>query len=159
MKKFLKLPVLLLLACLPMTAFVSCSDDDDTPNVDLSISVEGATVVDDVIYVVKGETLDVTSVNITNNEQGKKAMITAAAYYFDGFREGVLIVPPYGLKIPMDKDVSLGNHTMQIVCDIAAEGKALGIAALDYDVVVVKDAADIPSGKVSDKIGSTVPVK
>lgn len=158
MRNFLKLLALPLLVCLPMMTFVSCSDDDDTPDVSMSISVEGATVVDDVIYVVKGETLEVTSVNITNNEPGKKAMITAAAYYFDGFRVGVLIVPPYGLKIPMDKDVSIGKHAMQIVCDIAAEGKALGIAALDYDVVVVEDAADIPSGKVSDKIGSTVPV-
>ena len=73
MKKFLKLLVLPLLACLPMTAFVSCGDDDDTPDVDLSISIEDATVVDDVIYVVKGETLKITAVNIKNNEPGKKA--------------------------------------------------------------------------------------
>ena len=45
MKRILKLLVLPLLACLPMTAFVSCGDDDDTPDVDLSISIEGATVV------------------------------------------------------------------------------------------------------------------
>ncbi len=158
MKKILKLLVLPLLVCLPMATFVSCSDDDDLPDVSMSISVDDATVVDDVIYVVKGETLDVVSVNITNNEQGKNAMVTAAAYYFDGFRIGVVIIPPYGLKIPT-KDVALGKHAMQIVCDVAAEGKALGIAALDYDVVVVEDAADIPSGKVSDKVGSTVKVQ
>ena len=70
MKKFLKLLVLPLLACLPMTVFVSCGDDDDTPDVDLSISIEDATVVDDVIYVVKGETLEITAVNIKNNEPG-----------------------------------------------------------------------------------------
>ncbi len=159
MKRILKLLVLPLLACLPMTAFVSCGDDDNTPDVDLSISVEGATVVDDVIYVVKGETLDVVSVNITNNEQGKNAMVTGAAYYFDGIRIGVVIIPPYGMKIPMDSDVAPGKHAMQLVCDVAAEGKALGVAVLNYNVVVVEDAADIPSGNVSGNIGSTVKVK
>ena len=49
MKKILKLLVLPLLACLPMTVFVSCGDDDDTPDVELSNSIEDATVVDDVI--------------------------------------------------------------------------------------------------------------
>ena len=151
--------VLPLLACLPMTAFVSCGDDDNTPDVDLSISVEGATVVDDVIYVVKGEPLNVVSVNITNNEQGKNAMVTGATYYFDGFSIGAVIIPPYGMKIPLDSDVALGSHALQIVCDVAAEGKALGIAVINYNVVVVEDAADIPSGKVSDKVGSTVKVQ
>lgn len=159
MKKILKLMIMPLLVCLPVAMLVSCSDDDDTPDVSLSISVDGATVVDDVIYVVKGETLDIASVNIVNNEQGKNALVTSAAYYFDGFRMGVVIVPPYGMKIPMANDIALGKHSMQIVCDVAAEGKALGIAAMNYIVVVVEDASDIPSGEVSTTIGSTVNVQ
>lgn len=155
MKKILKLLVLPLLACLPMTAFVSCGDDDDTPDVDLSISIEDATVVDDVIYVVKGETLKITAVNIKNNEPGKKALITSATYFVDGVRLGTIIIPPYGFEIPFKRDAAVGGHAMQIVCDIAAEGKALGIAVLNYDVVVVEDASDIPSGKISTTIGST----
>ncbi len=153
MKKFLKLLVLPLLACLPMTVFVSCGDDDDTPDVDLSISIEDATVVDDVIYVVKGETLEITAVNIKNNEPGKKALITSATYFVDGVRLGTNIIPPYGFEIPFKRDAAVGGHAMQIVCDIAAEGKALGIAVLNYDVVVVEDASDIPSGKNKKTIG------
>lgn len=68
---------------------------------DLSISIEDATVVDDVIYVVKGETLEITAVNIKNNEPGKKALITSATYFVDGVRLGTNIIPPYGFEIPL----------------------------------------------------------
>lgn len=149
MKRILELLVLPLLVCLPVAALSSCSDDDDTPDVDLSIDVDGATIVDDVVYVVRGETMKVTSLNITNNEQGKTALITSATYFVDGFRLGSTIIPPYAFEITFDDEAALGDHALEVECAVAAEGKALGIAVLYYPVKVVESASDIPAAPAS----------
>lgn len=157
MKKFFRMMLLPLMLCLPFATITSCSDDDDLPDVNLSIEIDGGKAVGEVIYVVKGETLKITSVNITNNEQGKNALITSATYFLDGFRLGTVILPPFPYDITFEREQSVGDHNLEILCDVAAEGKALGIALISYHVKVVEDASDIPDEGVTS-IRTTVPV-
>lgn len=148
MKKFISL---FLLALPFVFGATSCNDDDDLPDVSMSISLENAKKVDGVIYVVQGDTLDVTSINIKNNEAGKNAAITEAEYYWDYIPVYTAIVPPYGLKFPTYKDegdvkgTPLGNHLLQIKMPVLAEDKEIAFAVLAYPVKVVATPEEIPT--------------
>jgi len=137
----------LLLAVLPLSSLVSCSDDDDLPDVDFSLDISGGTSVNDTIYVVRGDTLAINSVNVVNNESGKKAIITAATYYWDAFRLGTATQPPYGFSFPTGESTALGKHKIVIECPVYAVDKSPAIASLFYLVKVVADSDEIPGGE------------
>ena len=161
--------ILSLLFILPLLAvgFTSCDDDDDTPNVSMSISISNAKNIDGQIYMVSGDTLYVDSVNIKNNEEGKTALISSATYYWNGYRLGTTALYPFGFAIATTKytvneqgvatGTKPGQYLLEIETPVAAEDKALGIAVLTYVVNVVSDPSEIPSGKSSPN-ASTTPV-
>lgn len=148
MKKFISL---FLLALPFVFGATSCSDDDDLPDVSISVSLENAKKVDGVIYVVQGDTLKITSINVKNNEAGKNAAITEAEYFWDYIPLQISIIPPYGISIPTSKDegdvagTPLGNHLLQIKMPLLAEDKELATAMLVYTVKVVATPEEIPS--------------
>lgn len=134
-----------LLLALPMIMFASCDDDKNLPNVDVSITVDGGVSVDNVIYVVKGDTLKIESINVSNREEGKTAVITSASYYWDGLPAGISVTPPFGANF-VTKNMSLGKHLLQIQSPVYAVDKSVGMLYMGYNVELVEDAADIPDG-------------
>lgn len=162
MKKFISL----LLLSIPMVmGFTSCNDDDNLPDVQMSITVSGAQRIDNVIYVVRGDTLDIDSIGITNNEAGKAAAITSASYYWDYQPLGVSTLPPYGFSIvttvPTDNlpGTPLGRHLLEIQCPVLAVDKEVATSVLAYEVQVVESPDDIPSGTPSNYIMTTPTLK
>lgn len=163
MKKFLSLLFILPLLAVGVS---SCHDDDDTPDVSMSISISNAKNIDGQIYLVSGDTLYIDSVNIKNNEEGKSALISSATYYWNGFRLGTSILYPYGFAIATTKyqinnqgvatGTKPGQYLLAIEAPVAAEDKSLGLAVLTYVVNVVSDPADIPSGPSSQE-APTIP--
>lgn len=142
-----------MLLALPLAfAVTSCSDDDDLPNVTMSIDISNAQRIDNVIYVVQGDTLDINSINVVNNDSGKAAAITAATYYWDYQRLGVSMLPPYGFSIVTTAPTGdlpgtpLGKHLLEIECPLLAVDKEVATAVMVYTVQVVASAADIPAG-------------
>lgn len=134
-----------LLLALPALCFVSCSDDgEDLPDVDFSLEFEGGVDVDGAIYVVRGETLEIKSITVTNNDKDKSALITSATYYWDAFRIGISAVPPYGFNIVVSEEAPLGRHELAIECPVYAVDKSPAVANLFYKVMVVESADDIP---------------
>ena len=125
--------------------FHRCDDEKNLPDVDVSITVDGGVSVDNVIYVVKGDTLKVESINVTNREQGKTAVITSATYYWDGLPAGISVTPPFGAKF-VTKNMALGKHLLQIQSPVYAVDKSVGMLYMGYNVELVEDAADIPDG-------------
>ena len=106
-----KLLYLLILA-LPLVVMNSCDDDDDVPNVSLSATIDGATRVDNTLYVVSGETLDIESINIIDNTK-KGAVIGSASYFWDYYRLGGTIVAPYGME-NYTQDITFCKNILQI---------------------------------------------
>lgn len=155
----------LLLILLPLTAtFVSCSDDDDLPDVSLSLTISNAEALGDTIYVVQGDTLKVDAINITNNEQGKTALITHATYNFLGFAYERPFAP-FAWKYATSADVDnvdyipVGKYPLNIVVNIAAEGKSLAFAVMPYIVQIVATPDDIPAEATSglaNNLGQTL---
>lgn len=147
MKKLLAL----LFIALPLSlAYVSCSDDDDLPDVSMSITIDDAKAFADTIYIVQGDTIKIESINIKNNEQGKNALITFASYRFVNEIYSTPYIP-FAWSRPTSADptsfyyIPLGVYPLDITVDIAAEGKSLAFGVLPYMVRIVASPDDIPA--------------
>lgn len=157
-----KLFALFLLALPMVFAMTSCSDDDDLPNVSMSIDVDNAVHVGEDIYLVQGDTLKITGINITNNESGKGATIYRAQFRFANIMSYDQVVQPFQFYLPTSDNpdngdyIPVGNYPLDVYCNIAAEDKTLAIAVLSYTVCVVASADDIPSDAVSGTLPSNI---
>ncbi len=145
---------LLILAILPVmaAAFTSCDDDDDLPDVNISLTVDKGKVVDDVMYVVQGDTLQIASINVENNDNGKGAGITNVNYYWDGYYYAPSVFSPFGMTFPTSDQTPIGDHSIDITCTVLAVDKSISTAVLSYPVKVVASADDIPQVTDSPKI-------
>lgn len=133
-----------LLMVIPLfVGMASCDSDDDFPPVDITVSIEGATRVDNSLYVVQGDTLDVAAINMVDNTS-KGAVIGSATYFWDYYRVGGTIVKPYGMSFDTS-GVALGRHLLQVQISIYAVDYAPCIGYVSYNVIVVPSASDIPS--------------
>jgi hypothetical protein len=133
----------LFLLALPI-ALVSCSDDNDLPDVSFNIVVgTNNTIVDNTIYVPQGDDLSVQQLSCTNNDVNKAAVITNATYFLDGYRLGTTLVAPFTISIPTT-DLSVGKHTLSIETTVLAVDKTPAFAVVSYPVEVVASASDMP---------------
>lgn len=135
--------LLYLLLILPVISLVSCDDDKDAPKVTVSVNIEGATRVGDVLYVVQGDDLTVESIGIKSSE-GKDAIIGSATYYWDYYRFFATITKPYGVTITTS-DVPEGSHLLEAVVTVYAVDYPPCEALLSYKVQIVKSAEQIPT--------------
>lgn len=149
------------MAVLPVVAlsFASCDNDDNLPDVKFSLSVENAEIVDGTIYVVQGDTLNVTGVSVTNNEAGKPAAVTNVRYFIDGFYLGNSIFAPYPAYNLTTVDTPEGNYQLGITCTILAEDKSIAIGNIIYPIKVVAASSDIPDGPAVTTSTRTMSVK
>ncbi len=135
---------------LPVLAFTACDDDhSDLPDVDFIVDISDAVYHDGQIYVVAGETLKVTSIQVVNNVKGQNALIPYADYYWDYVRIGQSVVPPYGADIYISPDMKEAKHLLEIYAPVYAEDKSPAFSILQYTVNVVGSDADLPGDGAS----------
>ena len=160
MKKLFTLLMALPLALLSLTTTSSSDDDKDLPDVDFTLQVENAQIVDNTIYVVQGDTLKVTAIDVTAVSGSKDCGIARATYFIDGVIAYNTIFPPFGAEFPTYKadgdqpGTSIGNHTMLIEMTVLQVKKEIGIAALGYNIKVVEDESQIPTGGTTTTTGT-----
>lgn len=129
----------------PMLFAASCDDDNNLPDVDVSVEISGGERVDGAIYVVAGDILSIDAINVVNREEGKSAIITEAAYSWDYGPALFSVVPPYGASFVTNENM-VGRHLLQIQCPLLAEDKSAAMMHMSYNVMVVSDEEGIPSG-------------
>jgi hypothetical protein len=143
----------LIAMALPLVFFAtSCDDDDDLPNVEMSVAFSNCKIVDDVVFVVQGDTLTIDSVTVTNLEKGKAAAITSATYYWDAVRLGTAVVSPFRFQIATSESTPLGEHLLQIETPVLAVDKAAAVGMMNYTVMVVADSLALPGDTINDPI-------
>ncbi|MDE6491370.1 MAG: hypothetical protein K2L49_09460 [Muribaculaceae bacterium] len=135
-----------LLMALPMALFVACDNDDQLPEVSMTVDMSGGLKSDGIIYMVQGDTLSVDSIGV-ESLTGKPATLGATTYYWDTFRVGTLVVAPYSIQFDTG-DMPLGNHLLEIETGIYQVDKTPAYAVMGYKVNIVKDPTDIPSDAV-----------
>lgn len=132
-----------LLLALPLLALGSCHDEDDIPDVNVSITLDNVVVKGNVIYTVQETPLDITSISVEG--VGSRALVTSVTYFWDGIRIGWNPLAPFSATIPGNA-VSEGNHVLGISMEVAQEGKPLGFCATTYNVKAVAGTDDLPEG-------------
>lgn len=137
----------MMLAVLPIMAFAlsSCTDDDDLPDVNISLEVEDGVVSDGVIYVVQADTIDIAGIKVVNNEANKGALVTNVNYYWDGYFYAPSVFYPFGMVFPTSPNTTLGNHSIDVTCTVLAADKSISTATLSFPVRVVASEADLPT--------------
>ena len=144
MKKFLYL-----LLVLPFLGLISsCSDDKDLPNVTLQLDYKGGTLQDNVLYVVQGQTLQITALRAIPAEGTKNATITSAAYFWNGLPLGRTSIMPFAIDINTT-DMELGNYTLTVDANVLQVDKEAGFAIAQFPIVIVADEGQEP-GEGSD---------
>ncbi len=138
--------LLYLLILLPLGLLASCSSDDDLPDVNVFVSFDNVVADNNELYVVRGDTLKITSVHIKGNST-TAAIINGVNYRWD---YSVLIwqpIAPYNVSFLTDK-FREGPHVLSMYMDIAQVDKTLAYGVLEFKVNVVPDKASLPGSKV-----------
>lgn len=158
-----------LLLMLPLAFVASCSDDDDLPQVDLTLTLSGVTQYDDVFYAVKAETPDTeTEVATSDTEDGKddetlpEGVITidsftaqsltnknAAVANVSFFIDGLFVPPSFDtsyLCAISTANLPVGTHTLSVTANVLQVDKSIANAALNYPLKIVASADDLPTG-------------
>lgn len=144
-----------LLLALPLAFFASCDNDDDLPEVDMSVEMSGGMISDGVIYMVQGDTLSVESVSVKSLTD-KPATAGATTYFWDYRPAATVIAAPY----TMEFDTALtpvGNHLLQIQTGVYQVDKTAAFVVLSYKVKVVESAEEIPEGATPMPEGPQTP--
>lgn len=158
-----------LLLMLPLAFFASCSDDDDLPQVDLTLTLSGVTQYDDAFYAVKAETSDIgTEAVATDTEDGKddetlpEGVITIDSFTAQSlngkdasvanvtfFIDGLFVPPsfntPYVCAISTE-NLPVGTHTLSVTANVLQVDKSIANAALNYPLKIVASAEELPAG-------------
>ncbi len=144
MKKFYYL-----LLALPLMLFASCHDDDnDIPDVDLSVQFENATLANDTLYVVQGDTVLIADIQLINNT-GKKGAVGNVNIYWDRF-----YVTPVFLPFSFETaNQPVGRHLLGVEASVFVVDYPVCFGYMEYPVKIVKDESQIPTGTPDPTIG------
>lgn len=152
--KRLNFLALALVAVLPLI-FTSCSNDDDLPEVDLSVAFSGASEQDGILYVVQGDDLVIEGLYVTPVAGTKKATLGATAYYWDYQFIGTSMMEPFGMSFNTAR-LPVGDYLLQINTTVFQVDKSVGIAYITFPVKVV-EAAQLPEGLIQKQGGTITP--
>ena len=135
--------LLYLLLLLPLAFMASCSDDDDTPNVQITVTFENAAMgSDNVMYAVQEKDYPFKVQSITVKPlSGKAAGLSMVGYSLDYEPLGVAAVEPFGVNLG---SLPLGNHLLMMNFSILQVDKSIFQSQLQFYFKVVEKASDIP---------------
>ena len=132
------------LLLLPLTLLMACSDDDDISPVDMTLTLSGVSLSNDIFYTVSGE--EVTIDNLTVKSIGGEST-TLANVVFD--LNGVSLIGTPGnpfLGTFSTENLPAGTYSLGIRGNLLQEGSSIKIFAVSFPLTIVKNADQLPSG-------------
>lgn len=134
-----------LLFVLPLAFFASCDDDDNLPNVDFTVTLSNVSQLDNMYYVVKGDSLVVDGLSV-KSLTGQAATVTGVRYLLDGFPLTYpSIVYPFSVKINT-ANLSPAVYDLGIQCTVLQVDKSICNTAVGVPFTVVESIDKLPSG-------------
>lgn len=140
MKKFLSL-----FLAVPMLAFMSACDDDDSkvPDVSVSIQYSGGSLVDDVLTVVEGDTLKIEGLKVTPAPGTGDAVLGQTTYFLDNVPFFTTIIAPFAVDIDTE-GLKEGTHYLSVNTQIFQVDKSIGWGIFQYKLNIVAAPEDQP---------------
>lgn len=135
-----------LLFLLPLAFLGSCNNDDDVPQVDLTLTLDGVTQNPDneQFYIVNGTEASVQSL-VAESLTDKAAVCTNCVFYIDGLQITDTFIEPFASDIPT-AILSPGLHYLQARTTILQVDKSIAVGYISIPIQVVASADDLPAG-------------
>lgn len=137
----------LLLLALPLLFLSACNDDDDLPDVDITVNVDGLYQADGQLYAVKDTPLQINSVTVAPVGTSKEAALGSVRYYCNGVYQVTSMVAPYEATFNL-AEVPEGVNVLGLQMGVFQVDKSIAWANLEFKFTVVDDAASLPAGAV-----------
>lgn len=133
-----------LLFLLPLAFFASCSDDDDLPEVDFSITLSNVALENTTFYAIKGDTVKIDNVSVKSLTD-KSATVTNVRYFLNGLPIFGTIENPFACEIEAE-NLSPATYTLNVTSTILQVDKSIASGVCNYPLVIVESADDLPAG-------------
>lgn len=153
MKKLLYLLLLLPAAFI----FSSCSDDDNLPNVEVTMTFDNAVVDDGTLYVMQDSVFSMTSLTTKAVNSDNQTAIANVRYFWNGIPAPGLTWSPFPLEIDMAQmpTVRSGANVLGLRATLLEVDKSLAYCTLNVPIKAVETEADFPNGQLPGEVSLT----
>lgn len=144
MKKLLYLLLLLPFAF----TMASCSDDDDLPNVTVTMDFSNAAQQDGYLYVAKTDTLYLDGITTRAVDSSQSATLVNARYFWNYMPAPTLTWSNFPLEIPVAYMplTESGNNVLGLDATLLETDKSIAYTSIEVPIKVVETVEDFPAG-------------
>lgn len=143
--------LLYLLLLLPLSLCVnSCNDDDDLPNVTVTMNFSNAVPQDGTLYVVKTDTLYLNSIDTKAMDSNQAATLTNVVFYWNYLPAPSLTWSRFPLSIPIEEMPLTTNGSSNILglnATLLETDKSIAYTNIRVPIQVVETEEDLPNGQ------------
>lgn len=134
-----------LLFLLPLAFFAACSDDDDLPEVDFTLTMSNVTQLNNTYYAIKGDTVKIDNVSV-KSLTGSAATVTGVRYYLDYLPiMSNPIMTPFSTYFLTDK-LPAQKYNLGITATVLQVDKSICSAAINVPLQLVESKDKLPEG-------------
>lgn len=141
--------LLYLLLVIPFAMMISsCSNDDDLPNVDISMSFDNAVVKDGTVYVVQDSVFSITSLTTKAVDTNQQSAIVNVRYFWNGIPAPRLTWSNFPMEINMANmpQPESGNNILGLDATLLETDKSMSYCTLRIPIKAVEKVEDLPDG-------------
>ena len=141
--------LLYLLLVIPFAMMVSsCSNDNDLPNVNVTMSFDNAAVSDGAVYVLQDSPFSITGITTKAVDSNQQSAIVNVKYFWNG-------IPAPGLtwsSLPMEIDmaqmpqVEKGANILVLQATLLETDKSMAYTTINVPIVAVENEEALPDG-------------
>lgn len=143
--------LLYLLLVLPFAMIMaSCSDDDDLPDVQITMNFGNAAVENGVLYVAQDSILTLNSIETKAMDANQSAALVNARYYWNYIPAPSLTWSNFPLEIDIDAMplTESGNNLFGLQATLLETDKSIAYTNIQVPIKVVASVEDFPAGQV-----------
>ncbi len=145
MKKLLYLLLVIPFAMM----FSSCNNDDDLPNVDVTMSFDNAVVDDGTVYVLQDQPFEITGLTTKAVDSNNQSAIVNVRYFWNGIPAPGLTWSELPMQINMAEmpQTESGNYILGLDATLLETDKSISYCAIRIPIKSVESETDLPNGK------------
>ncbi|MCM1491318.1 MAG: hypothetical protein NC095_10920 [Muribaculum sp.] len=140
--------LLYLLLVLPFAMIMaSCNDDDDLPNVTVTMDFGNAAAQDGTLYVVQTDTLMLNNIVTKAIDSNQSAVLANVRYYWNYVPAPYLTWSPLPMEIPIAQMplTESGNNLLQMDATLLETDKSIGYTNIAVPIKVVPTIDEMPA--------------